>query len=274
MDTRLEQHLSEIESAAAPVYEALLNGEIPQGEQKRVAFAQFVAIAYARTPTMRRMYAELRSKGSQMLSYAHAVNERAFDALIGSYCRDTGEVFDEETKAKVRAGMMDPSDYIVEISRESTLRALTISDTLTPIFLQMKWAIIRPQHGFFITTDSPVVRDTDPTTHHPIFGDGGFFNKTVEVKYPLSPQRLLMMTWRNDRDGFSSAARPQVEKCNRGLAARADNYLYAHIQDIRLERLAKEFRSSRQSMTIQGIGPKKYAETRVARRNSKSLADA
>jgi hypothetical protein len=58
MDTQIEEYLQSVESNAAPVYEALLRGEIPKDSQARVDFSIFLALMYVRTPAMRRMYAE------------------------------------------------------------------------------------------------------------------------------------------------------------------------------------------------------------------------
>jgi hypothetical protein len=43
MDTRIEEFLSTVEGAAAPVYECLLKGAIPKDSQERMSFAQFLA---------------------------------------------------------------------------------------------------------------------------------------------------------------------------------------------------------------------------------------
>ncbi len=266
MDTSIEEMLSKIESNAAPVYEELVNDTLPNNEQRRMDFAQFVAIAFSRTHAMRRMYAEVVSRGRQIQAYAHASNKDTFDDLIRDYSRDTGQAIGDELKERVRLSMLNPSENVIEVTRQSTVRAISVSDSLAPLFFKMNWTVIRPRHGYFITTDNPVTRDSDPKTYHPALGDGGFLNKTVEVKYPLSPQRLLLMTWRPNLENGGEVDREIVDLTNRGLAARADRFLYAHIKDTRISNLASKYKSSKQSMTTNGFGPGKFAETRIVRR--------
>jgi len=71
--------------------------------------------------------------------------------------------------------------------------ALKTADPLAPLFFDMKSSILHANHGFFITSDNPVVREVDPRTRHPFYGDGGFTNKTVEVTFPLSREVLLLI---------------------------------------------------------------------------------
>jgi hypothetical protein len=66
-DTLIETHLAEIESKAAPVYERLLRGDIPDQSQGRMDFAHFLGLMFSRTRAMRRMAAETRGRTHQGL---------------------------------------------------------------------------------------------------------------------------------------------------------------------------------------------------------------
>jgi hypothetical protein len=112
-----------------------------------------------------------------------------------------------------------------------------------------------------------LVRIVDPATHHPIYGDHGFLNKTAEVIFPLSPQRLLLLSWKKEARDIGAIDRDGVDRINSTLAAHSDRYLYAHIKHKGLAKLAAKFKDSRPGMTTQGLGPKKFAPTRVVRRN-------
>lgn len=269
MNTGIETKLAEIESKAASTYEALLQGNIPRETQERADFSTFLAIMYLRTPAMRRMNAEMISRGIQTLCYAYGINDKAFDALNRRAERDGGRALTAEQKERLRRDFIDPSSYAIEISRERTLEVLKISDKLTPILFQMKWSVVQPFHGFFITTDNPLVREVDPKTRHPVYGDHGFLNKTAEIIFPLSPQRLLLLSWEKEARSVGVFERDHVEHVNRCLAAHSDRYLYAHIRHKRLQQLAAEFRDSRPQMTTQGFGPEKFAETWLSRRSKK-----
>lgn len=106
----------------------------------------------------------------------------------------------------------------------------------------MSWAIARPTAGFLITSDNPVIRQCDPATFHPIYGDHGFMNKTVQVTFPLSPSVLLVMSWQELGSAFEIPLE-YVEQQNNALAAQSDQYLYAHKQDPTIMQLAAKFRN-------------------------------
>ena len=265
MDTRIETKLSEIESKATPVYEMLLKDVIPGETQERMDFAMFLALMYVRTPTMRRMYGEMAGRSMQIVNYAYGTDGRAFDAMLRRYEEESGPLTAEQ-KERLRQDMIDPTGYVMEVPKERTLPALGVSDALAPILFRMKWCVVEPRHGFFITSDNPLLRDVDPKTRHSFYGDHGFMNKTVQVIMPLSPQRLLLISWSDGGRDNAVYERDQVDRINRALAARSDRYLYAHIHHKWLQQLAAEFKTSRQRMTTEGFGPKKFAQTKVVRR--------
>jgi hypothetical protein len=267
MNTGIEQRLAAIESAAAPVYEGLLRGIIPGETQARADFSAFLAIMYVRTPAMRRMIAEMISRGAQILNYAYGTNEKAFDALYRRVVAEGGPVLTSEQKERLRNEMIDPTNYIIEVPRERILHVIGVSDRLSPILFQMKWSLAFPGHGFFITTDNPLVREVDPKNRHPIYGDHGFLNKTAEVLFPLSPQLLLLLSWDKTARDIGGLERGPVDNVNRVLAAHSNRYLYSHIRHKWLQRLAKEFKNSRPGMTTQGFGPEKFAAMRISRRS-------
>lgn len=270
MNTGIEQKLADIESKAAPIYEGLLQGIIPGETQARADFATFLAIMYVRTPAMRRMSADMISRHAQILNYAYGTNEKAFDALYRRVAGEGGPVLSPEQKERLRRDMIDPTNYIIEVPRERTLHVLGASDNLAPILFQMKWSLAFPGHGYFITTDNPIVREVDPKSRHPIYGDHGFLNKTAEVVFPLSPTLLLLLSWNKEARDVGGLERGPVDNVNRVLAAHSDRYLYSHIRDKRLQRLADEFKNSRPSMTTHGFGPQTFAPMRISRRSKKA----
>ncbi len=268
MDTRIEDHLAKMESNAAPVYETLLQYKIPRATQARADFATFLALMYARTPAMRRMNAEVYGRELQIRSYAYASNDKAFQRLVKGYEKERGQSLDAETQTRLRKDMLDPSGYMLEIPQERTLKALSVADELAPILFKMKWSLAVAEHGYFITSDHPLMRLVDRRTSHPIYGDHGFYNRTAEVSFPLSPRILLLMSWNESAREIGRLDRGPVTEINRARAANSDRCLYAHLRDKRLERLAAEFKDSRPRMTTRGFGPKKFAAITVRRSSS------
>jgi hypothetical protein len=145
-----------MESAAAPVYEALLRGKIPKGSQARADFATFLALMYVRTPAMRRMTGELTGRHLQIMTYAHALDDRAFEKLIADLEEERGQPLDAEMKERVRNTMLDPSGYVLEISKERILEILAVADKLAPIFYSSP-ATIR---WCGLSTPAPITRST------------------------------------------------------------------------------------------------------------------
>lgn len=266
MNTRIEDFLASVESKAAPVYESLLHNEMPTDPQKRADFADFLAFMYVRTPAMRRMSGEMYSRHIQIMCYAYGSNKNAFNALNKRVEEEGGRVLTAEEKERLRNQFLDPSGYLIEVPKQNTFPILAAAEKLAPIIFRMKWSVLRPSHGFFITTDNPLVREVNPQTRHAIYGDGGFLNKTAEVIFPLSSQRLMLMSWDVNAPDFGVVGRDYVDRVNRGLAAHSDRYIYAHINHKHLKELAAEFKDSRPEMTTQGLGPKKFAKTKVVRR--------
>jgi hypothetical protein len=137
--------------------------------------------------------------------------------------RKQGHTIDAETKNLLREAMINPIDYVLNVSRELTFKGLGAADNVAPILYKMKWSIASPLQGFFITCDNPLVRYVDPRTCHPIYGDHGFLNKTAEVIFPLSPKLLLLMSWNQNALELGTLKRNHVDVINRTLAAHSDS---------------------------------------------------
>ncbi|HZL31587.1 MAG TPA: DUF4238 domain-containing protein [Pseudolabrys sp.] len=267
-DTTIEKFLSDVESKAAPVYRGLLEGKLPEGQPK-ADFANFLAAMYSRTPSMRRMFGEMQSRGLQIHNYAYGANDKAFEAFVK---RSGGPPLDEKGLEALRSALLDPSQFEIQVSRESTLRCLGVMDELTPIFFRMGWTVVYAAHGYFITCDNALTKAVNPKSVSPFYGDGGFMNKTVEVTFPLSPKVMLLMTWAEKPRSQLDAPREAADGWNRTRASHAERFLYAHLDDKRIAQLAAEQAHSRPGMTMQGFGPKKFAKTTIRRKLSRSGA--
>jgi Protein of unknown function (DUF4238) len=267
-DTTIEKFLADVESKAAPVYRDLLEGKLPEGQPK-ADFANFLAAMFARTPSLRRMFGEMKSRALQIHNYAYGIDDRAFESFV----KRSGEgraPLDEEGLEALRNALLDPSQFEIEVSRESTLRCLGVMDRLTPLFFKMGWTLVYSAHGYFITSDNALAKAVDPKSVSPFYGDGGFVNRTVEVTFPLSPKTMLLMTWAEKPRPQLEAPGEAVDGWNRARASNAERFLYAHIDDKRIAQLAAEQAHSRPGMTTQGFGPKKFAKTRIRRKLSRS----
>lgn len=274
MDTAVEKYLSEVESFAAPIYEALLQGKIPaKGTLERQTFAIFIALMYTRTPGQRRMIGELIGRQLQVLCYAYGISETAFNTLSGCVERDVGRDFSADERECIRQIFIDPSGYKLRIPKEQVLPImLGTAHGLMPAFSSMKWTLIDAAQSFFITSDNPVVREVDPKSIHSFYGDGGISNPTAQIIFPLSRKRALMMTWRENFPDTASVSGDYVWWVNKALAANSDRQLYAHIEHKKITKLSGDFKDSRPNMTSSGFGPEKFATIEVPRKSRRQQA--
>ncbi|MGJ0510333.1 MAG: DUF4238 domain-containing protein [Methylocystis sp.] len=264
-NTDIEIYLSEVESAAAPIYERLLTGQVPTG-QDRADFAQFLALMYLRTPAMRRDFADLTGRMLHTLSYAWGVHEKAFDSLTRKIEREKGRQLHPDEKERMRQVLINPSTYTLLIRKEETLRALAGVDKLTPLISNMQWTLLSVTNGYLITCDNPLIRYVPYQKTHPVYGDGGFAHKEVEVSFPLSPKLMLLMTWQDRLPSFIEIGREHVERFNELRAFSALEFLYCHLNDSRIQKLANKFKGSRPRVKAHGFGPKTEGPIEVPRR--------
>jgi len=267
MDTTIEELFAKIENLANPPYESLLRGDIPGRSQERMNFAHFLGVMHCRTRAMRRMAAETAGRFRQIMLYAHAQHPGAFDKAVRDYEQELGRRLSLEEREDTRKAMLDPSGYEFSIPKEETFAVIPAAGQLAPIFCEMRWWVFTAVQGSFITSDNPLVRWVDPETCNPFYGDHGFLNKTVEVTFPLSPKRLLLMSWSPD-DLPKDVGRELVQHANQVRAAHSDQFLYAHQNDNGIARLAADFPDRRPTMRTEGFGPKKFGPVRLQRRRN------
>lgn len=261
IDNRLEDYLANIESKADPIYVNMLRGSLPISAQERHDFSHFLALMYFRTPTMRRISAEMQAAALQNSCYAHTVY--GFDSMIKGMEQRYDKTYSEEEKEKLHQTMIDPQGYVVQVPAERTLDILATADKLTLLFERMHWALVAPKHGFFVTCDNPVFRAVDPRTSHPIMGDGGFHNKSLHVTFPLSPKMALLMCWRKPVTTEIVFERPQVNLFNQARAYSAERFVYAHLEHKKIVDIVKCHKDSKIQFRASGFGPKNYSKVKV-----------
>jgi Protein of unknown function (DUF4238) len=141
------------------------------------------------------MSAEIYGRLIQIKDYACATYPKSFQTYIRDLESKTGQKLDSAAREAVKQRMINPSEQPLVLPQETTFIAMKSAKELAPLFLNMKWSILRANQGFFITSDNPVVKEVDPRTRCSFRGDGGFLNETAEVTFPLSREFLLLMSW-------------------------------------------------------------------------------
>ena len=133
----LDEWLQTVETKAAPIYEAIIDGSIPsKGSQERYDFAVFLASMHTRTEAFFEMAAEYHSMQIFLKGNVIADNDDAFEKSIQEYENEIGKKLSENQKAKTRQALNDPSGYKLEVPRELMLPAMGVTDQIAPIIMK------------------------------------------------------------------------------------------------------------------------------------------
>lgn len=268
MDPTMDNFVTNVEGKAAPIYEDVIDGRIPEDGLAKANFSAYLVLMYFRTTAVRRFMAELYGQHLQLQAYATAMHEGSFKNYIEKKEKKTGREIPKVEKELIRHAMLNPGEYFkLNVPKEKTLIAILEGYRfLIPILVRMKWSVGEAEQGYLITSDNPVMRRIKSDTHHPLYGDHGFFNRTAQVTFPLSPKRLLVLTWEDSSSQIFPIGQEYINDQNQARAAHSDRYLYAHMQDRNLMEMALRFKDSRLGISRSGFGPEKFAEVRVPRK--------
>jgi Protein of unknown function (DUF4238) len=267
-DNLLDDWITKVEGKATPVYVKLLDGKTPPYSQDKYDFAQYLALTYVRTRTMRRMSAETIGQMMQVKHYAHAENSKAFEVGVARYEKDKGKILTPEAKEDLRKSLLDPSGFIMSLPKDLGFAGFHVLDDLTDIFLNTHWSLVDAGSGFYITSDNPLLRMLPgPRPRR----DFGFRHKTMEVTFPLSPRRMLLLTYEKPPADRWIASKETVREQNEGRAVSCENELYCHLEHKHVARLSARFKDKRLNRKVFGYGPKEYAPVKVRRRRKREI---
>lgn len=171
-----------------------------------------------------------------------ATNKHAHNQSINEYELEIGEKVPPEERERMREFMKNPNNFSVDVQRSAGLPVLGGMGNLADIFLSMKWVVGRSKDQHLITSDSPVTRISDPTTYHTVYGDGAFVNRTVRISFPLTPTRLIELTWRGEeRERVVEVPRAMARRFNGIRAAQAERFVYASKRDPGITKLCRKW---------------------------------
>jgi hypothetical protein len=247
VNDELEDLLGKIENDAAAGYEALLAGEIPQGQVK-ANFSMFLATLHLRTPAM--INATAAGKAEMMnLELEMVLSSREmFESAARRYEQKTGKSLGDYEK--LRSFVSDKSGYDLAVWQKLGLSIIGAADKIAPLLYAREWVVCRAMEGFFVTSDHPVFRWVPPETHHHLYGDGGFQNIKAEITFPLSPERLLMITGTDLIEPVVPLDGEAVTIANEMRALAAERYVYSHRRDDGIAALALEHKDSQHRWAI------------------------
>lgn len=248
-------------------YERLATGTMPKGSDREI-LGGFLGLMFVRTPTMRRIMAQVQKWGLETQLSATAQNPRAFAGLLKRFEADGIDISDPEF---IRKSLTDMSYSDLILPKEYVLHGVRSARKFADIFLQMKWSVALAKHHYFITCDNPIYRAIDPKSHDGIYGDGGLLNETAQISFPVSTKRLLLLTWKGSWRSEFELRREHVAAQNRRRAFAAERELYAHIRHKALVKLAVSFKDKRPQIRADSLaGAKGFGKVVVPRRWTKN----
>ncbi len=254
----LDDWLTDVEQKADHPYHRLINGELPVG-QERADLCTFVASLFVRSPKIIEENAKLGGILAQ-IPFQNSLRDRArFEDLMDRFERERGPI--SVPRDELFEFCRDPSRYTVRVDRVTGLRALKVSDEIQEILYERRWYLVDALGGFFISSDSPVFRQS-PAHSDDLRGDGGFRNPLAHVTLPLSPSRMLLITGQELPSTKLAIPAHEVWNLNRARVLGAQSFLYSNVRDQMIQTIARELRG-KAGFQVSG-GP--YAEVEVERR--------
>jgi Protein of unknown function (DUF4238) len=245
-----EKLLGTIEGNAAPLWDGLCKGEVFTGEE-REHIALFLAAQYLRSPSSVRAGAEMMASFAGHTAQFIAADKQAHERSLDRYEAETGEKITPEEREKMREFIRDPNNFSINVLRAAGLPILGGMGNLANILLNMKWVVGRSKDQHLITSDCPITRTSDPATHSPIYGDGAFANKTVRVNFPLTPTRIIELTWKGEeREWVAEIPKRMAREMNRVRAAQAERFVYASKSDYGITKLCRKWLEREKSPMI------------------------
>lgn len=250
---QLEEMLGNIESDAAPLYGALLDGKVPDGDDKDV-MAVFFAALYARSPALINNVAWLTGAMAQLTTGMTFSDRKRFDETMDQMEKEKGEkLSSKEKRDKLFALMGDKDRFSMAVLQKAGLTAMAAIEPVMDVFRKMHWILVKSDDQHLVTSDNPVVKiNPDPS---PFYGDGGFLMPSVFVTVPLSPKMLLEMSWKKAPDlQVFSANRERGRLYNKQRAAFAEQYVFSSKADAGIGALVKKNKDN--GVKIRMSGPK------------------
>jgi hypothetical protein len=191
-DDRVEHMLQTvIEDPGLSVIRKLNSGHYDISRYARIRLATLLAVQEYRVPWMREQMEAFTTGMLQRFTQSMLDAPGAAEATLD----ELGLSDKKETLAEMRKAFKD-GNVFVTASPVASLHAMGyVLESLLDVYFKMGWEVLETDSISFITSDCPVHR-----YYLPIRNDipySGLLDKRVQVRFPLSAQKMLVM--RHDR---------------------------------------------------------------------------
>ncbi|WP_299371827.1 DUF4238 domain-containing protein [uncultured Tateyamaria sp.] len=229
-----------------------------------MAYLQDVVQKRVGTPVSVSAGAELSAQLFQQIGRFTAMHKQTFESSMNEFDAHSGKTTSPEERKSMRNFILDTDSYYLDVPRHACLEVFGSIETVAEHLLNMRWVVGKSREQHLVTSDCPVSRITDPATHSPFRGDGGFKNKTVRIGLPLSSEHMLEMTWGGEeRHRVVDIPKEMAREMNRLRAVKAERFVFAGCRDHGIEKLCRKWLSVDTGPRIQTNH--KSAEIRVKR---------
>lgn len=196
VDTAVEELLSVIEGAAAPVLRDLIAGRDPKdlSEQDRDAFAYFIGMMAVRVPRYRRSVEKSIADLMHKVGLVAAHHPAYFERTVREACAAKGVDPPDDIEA-LRQFVLG-GQYTIEPDPLFSLQTmLDLAPLGADYAFNYQWRILTAPNGSsFITSDAPLVKVSTERLPPPWSWGTGWETPWMEATIPLSPRKCLLIS--------------------------------------------------------------------------------
>ncbi len=226
-DHSLEQALSDLEGAVAPLLDRLLLDDPNLRSEEAAPLACFMGLLYTRGPRFRALSSSLVSGVARAHAEHLAADEQRVRASLDAYRSSAGQhpkLTPERILAFLRSGKY-------KIKADGTVLLQTMIECgsrIAQVLLRLRWAVLHaPSGAFFVTSDAPLVL-TAPTGH--LRASNGFSAPGAEITLPIDPLHCLLLT-HSGASGHCGVDSATVRELNTRTFDAAVRFGFSHRRD-------------------------------------------
>lgn len=221
-DLEAEKELSKVEDRAARVFKRLKERKSITPQQ-RFSLAEFMSIAYTRTPDHIETLRHLREQYQKIVLEKRLPTEDAVLKLIQEHLPQHEHEYAQNLAHRVFVNAhTKPLFDNTNIAVESMIQAKRI----TPYLFNRTWRIIDAEPGEnFITSDSPLIPLWEEDRTLKDFSDASF------VAFPLTKDQLIFMEGFSPSLSYHQSPKEWTQRLNIEIATQSKNYLFGNNKD-------------------------------------------
>jgi Protein of unknown function (DUF4238) len=221
----MENLLGKVESRIAPIIAGLTApGGFPPTDQDRRYVAFFAALAFVRTPKMRRWAVAMFEREGLPMLRGMADDETKLRQSVERYNAQKGTTVSlddaREGLTTILAGLASGDVALTLRERAQVGVPLTFIEPMLGIMLGLHWSLLEaPPGAEFVTSDNPVVMAHAPA--------GQPLDRDMELTFPLDSRHCLLLT-RGAPDGaVLPCHRKHLDDVVRRTTVQAEREVYA-----------------------------------------------